>query len=212
MLQPFLHNHHLNVIREQVDVLLYNVSHLVDADVKDAVRHNATDRILGLDHSFSDEQRTFLDELRYLDVSEYGTFLEKVGSAVIPFPEITNQQVEKLFHRSKKVTLPFHYSRTLTYLGWHDVRSKRNYLIYPINGELAGIEGSYRILNQRTTCFLCKRYGEVAHVTSHVYEKGEYHTVGHYMCVDTRVCNEHIKEITPLEAFLEKVYNERLNA
>lgn len=212
MLQPFLYNHHLNVIREQVDVLLYNVSHLVDGDVKEAVRHNVADKLLGLFSTLSDEQASFLDEIRYLNETEIGGFLERVEKAVIPFPEIANQQVEKLFTRSKKVTLPFSHSRTLTYLGWNEVRSKRKYLIYPINGVLTGIEGTYRILNQRTTCYLCGRYGEVAHVTSEVYDKGEYHTIGHYMCVDSLVCNEHIKETAPLEAFFMKVHNEQLNA
>lgn len=212
MLQPFLYNHHLNVIREQIDVLLYNVSHLVDADVKAAVQHTIADKLLALFPTLSKEQHAFIDEIRYLDVSEIEHFLERAQKVVIPFPELAQNEIEKLFRKSKKVKLPYSYPRTITYLGWNDIQSKRKYLIYPYKGDLLGVEGSYTILNQRTTCYLCGRYGEVAHVSSRVYDHEDYHTVGHYMCVDSVLCNEYLKDTAPLEAFFEKVHNEALNA
>ncbi|WP_347551087.1 hypothetical protein ABFG93_04760 [Pseudalkalibacillus hwajinpoensis] len=71
MLKPFLYNHQFNVIREQVDVLLYNVNYLIDQDVLDAVRHNATDKVLGLFTSLNGDERSFLNRLRtirYVDI------------------------------------------------------------------------------------------------------------------------------------------------
>lgn len=129
------------------------------------------------------------------------------------FPQLTEKQIRKLFPKNKKLALPdlsVDY-RFVTYLGWVDISSTKLFIVYPLDGQVVGIEGKYTPTHKKIVCFLCNRHSETALFTAvskarPAHASPDYYkAVGNYMCLDSRECNKHITNVDALEKFIRSV-------
>ncbi|MBC6498256.1 hypothetical protein H7R52_02205 [Weissella confusa] len=73
---------------------------------------------------------------------------------VTPFPELSANQLGKLFKKVKKLPEPKWENMNrheMTYLGWNDNGSQKKYIVAPRDGKLVGIYGDFKqviILNK----------------------------------------------------------------
>ncbi|MCZ8520310.1 MULTISPECIES: FusB/FusC family EF-G-binding protein [Paenibacillus] len=214
MSAPFIRNHHYNWIKKQIGHLQHACQSVSDPRVVESVRGSTESRILELLPDTADGLQHPLAGISALRKSEdFQLYLRSVESYMTEFPQITEKQIRKLFPKAKKLPMPdlavdFRY---LTYLGWVDISSNKLFIVYPLNGQLAGIEGRYTPTNKKGICFLCGKHGESALYTAvskarPAHASSDYYkAVGNYMCLDSRECNKNITDVAPLERFCHEV-------
>lgn len=214
MNQPFIRNHQYNHVKKQTDLLQHTVSTVSDPKVVESVRDHAVFRILEAFPDASDDRKQLLGNIAGLRLQEeFRQYLEALEPWLSEFPLLTAKQLQKLFPKIKKLKLPdwdtLDLKRT-TYLGWTDIAADRMFLIYPLDGEMAGIEGRFTQTN-KGVCFLCNRHEELVLFTAVTKTKPAhaspdyYKAIGNYMCLDSAACNRNITDVTVLENFFRSV-------
>ncbi|WP_370636339.1 FusB/FusC family EF-G-binding protein [Cohnella sp. CFH 77786] len=101
--------------------------------------------------------------------------------------------------------------RHITYLGWLDIAAGKQFIVYPLDGRLVGIEGRFTPAGKKSMCFVCNRQEEVALFTAITKARPAnaspdyYKAIGNYMCVSSETCNRNITDVAALETFLRNV-------
>ncbi|WP_028551226.1 FusB/FusC family EF-G-binding protein [Paenibacillus sp. UNC451MF] len=215
MIQPFIRNHQYNLIQKQMDLLQLTYRTVSDPKVVESVRDSAEAKIIEVFDQATDAQQEMLAAISTLKTAEdfqaYGRSLEPY---LIQFPQVTEKQIKKLFHKNKKLTLPhlstIPYNR-VTYLGWLDISTNKMFIVYDLNGQVIGIEGKFTPLNKKGICFICNKHEEVALFSAVSKSKpvnatpDYYKAVGNYMCIHSDACNKNITDVTSLERFIHSV-------
>lgn len=213
MHEPFIQNHHYNLIKKQVDVLQRACNTVSDHKVVESVRYSAQSKIIEAFPDAAEHQKEMLEKIATLHTAEeFQQYLDSLEPYRTSFPQVTGKQIAKLFPKIKKLKTPdldtVDY-RHVTYLGWSDIASNRLFLVYPLNGQTVGIEGRYTPAN-KGVCFLCNRMEDVALFTTIAKSKPAnaspdyYKAIGNYMCMNSEVCNKNITDITALEKFIQE--------
>jgi len=203
------------LIKKQADWLQRTCSTVADRKVIESARASVQAKVLEAFPDLADSQRQALERLWTLDTSEqfhqYLLTLEPLREAFAP---ATEQQVKKLFPKVKKLKVPDLASvdyRSLTYLGWTDIATNKQYLVYRMEGRLVGIEGRFTAASKKNTCFLCHKQEEVALFTAITKSKPAgaspdyYKAIGNYLCVNSETCNKNITDVAALEKFIQDV-------
>jgi len=215
MIEPFIKNHQYNLIKKQIGILQQSSKTVADPKVMEAVRYNAQTRVLEAFPHVSDIQKQILERISELNtVEEYQQYLSSLRTFLLEFPHVTEKQIKKLFPKNKKLKIPELSSidyHSITYLNWHDIATNKWFMVYPLNGEIVGIEGRFTPGNKKDVCSLCNGVGEVALVTAISKSRPAnsspdyYKAVGNYMCLHSDECNKKIVDVTPLEQFIQSV-------
>ncbi len=215
MIQPFIRNHQYNLIQKQMDLLQQTYRTVSDPKVVESVRYSAESKTIEAFDQVTGVQHEMLAAISNLKTAEdfqaYGRSLEPY---LTPFPQVTEKQIKKLFHKNKKLALPslatISYER-LTYLGWLDISTNKMFLVYDLNGQIVGIEGKFTPLNKKGICFICNKHEEVALFSAVTKSRpvnansDYYKAVGNYMCIHSDACNKNITDVTSLEKFIHSV-------
>jgi len=219
MCQPFIRNHHYNLIKKQAKLLQQACENGSDPKVTESVRDGALLSVMEAFPEASELQRQTLESLTTLRTeAQFRGYLSSLEPWMERFEPVTEQQIKKLFPKVKKLKVPdlaavdFRY---VTYLGWSDVAASKLYLVYRLDGKLVGIEGRFTPTHKKGACFLCRRQEEVALVTAVTKSKPAgaspdyYKAIGNYLCVDSEVCNRNLTDIAALERFARDVTGSR---
>ncbi|WP_411344387.1 FusB/FusC family EF-G-binding protein [Paenibacillus sp. WLX1005] len=211
MQTPFIHNHQLNFIHKQADFLIKTMRGIADRQVLETVKYSAVQKIIATFDSLTTEQKSLLELLgTYQQTEDIQNYLDSLESHVIPFPEVTPKQIQKLFPKAKKLKAPemsaVDLTRT-TYLRWIDIAANRLFIVYPHEDRLIATEGQITPTNKRGFCMFCNRNQELGffNVKMKAHSPDNLSSVGQYVCMDDETCNHSITDTEALEKFLLKV-------
>ncbi|UGB28725.1 FusB/FusC family EF-G-binding protein [Metabacillus sp. B2-18] len=214
MADKFLKNEHYNFIKKQVLFIKDSSKKNLPTSVLTSLKDLSNAKILDLIPNVSLEQQKILDLSVLKTDEEYQQYIQHLNEFLLPFPEITEQKLKKMFPKNKKLKLPdllkVDHSQ-LTYLSWNDLRSNRKYIIYDLDGELVGIECKVSSTPKKNICSLCKCTGEVSYFSAVTKAKKSnnpdyFRSIGNLICKDSGECN---KKITN-SLYLENIIRETL--
>ena len=208
MQTPFIKNHQYNYIYKQAEFLLKTLRSVVDPKELDTVRYTVSTNAVGLFQELTPEQKQLLEQLStYNTPHDVQQYLNQLEGYLIAFPEVSAKQIQKLFPKAKKLKLPdlksIDYAHT-TYLRWMDIATSRLFIVYPHEGKFLGIEGRITPTNKKGYCMFCRRHQELGffNVKTKAHSPDNFASVGQYVCIDDKACNESITDISILEKFL----------
>jgi Elongation factor G-binding protein, N-terminal/FBP C-terminal treble-clef zinc-finger len=212
--KPFIRNHQYNLIKKQAGLLQHACNNGADPKVVEAVEYSVQSKILEAFPEATESQKEMLEQVVNLRKSEeFQHYLHSLEPYLEEFSQVTGKQITKLFPKNKKLKTPDLQAidfRKLSYLGWNDIATQKLFLVYHLNGQLAGIQGRYTPAN-KGVCFLCKGIGDVALFSAVTKSKPAnaspdyYKAIGNYMCVDSHACNQKITDVAVLERYLQEV-------
>ncbi|GGO08354.1 FusB/FusC family EF-G-binding protein [Saccharibacillus kuerlensis] len=208
---PFIHNHQLNTIKKQANFLLKTLRSVADRNVLDTVRDTAVAKAMEAFDGLTSEQKQLLEQMgRNEEAQEIQNYLDSLEPYLVPFPEVTANQAQKLFPKAKKLKLPdlerLDYAH-MTYLRWIDTATNRLYIVYRHEDRWIGVEGRITSTNKKGFCMFCNRHQELGFFN--VKLKGSspdnFSSVGQYVCMDDEACNHSMTDPSALEKFLLSV-------
>lgn len=212
MQTPFIQNDQLNFIKKQADFLLKTMRSIGDRKVLETVRETTVMNVIQAFEHLTPEQKSLLEQLStYEATHDLENYLDELDAYVIPFPQVSLKQIQKLFPKAKKLKTPnlemIDYTHT-TYLRWTDIATNRLYIVYPYQDQMVGIEGQMTSMNKKGFCMFCNRHRELGFFNVKIKASGSpdnIASVGQYICVDDEECNHTIADITALEKFIASV-------
>ncbi|UOQ49073.1 FusB/FusC family EF-G-binding protein [Gracilibacillus caseinilyticus] len=183
----------------------------IDQDVIQAVQEMAQEEIERTVRLASPEQKQLLANLSAIqDQEDMQRFLQQLKQHVIPFPLVSDKQLEKAFPKIKKLHTPDIDQldrKEMVYWRWVDKGSGKTCMLIPKEGKFTGIEGYQELSQQKGVCSICNGLEEVSLFT--VKKKGQmrgmYSKKGNYICKDPDICNKNITNIEYLYAFVDKL-------
>jgi hypothetical protein len=211
MTKKFIKNEQLNFIRKQIATIKDSVNKNVPKTVLAAVIDLANAKIMDLFPEASLDQQDLLDITRWKTKEDYEQYIEALIPYLLPFPEMTEQQLKKLFPKQKKLKLPdltgINHDQ-LTYLSWNDLKSNKKFIIYNLENKLVGMQGKMTPTSKKNICSFCNCYGEVAYFSTITKEKRPknadyYKAIGNLICTDSNECNKNIINTEYLQEFLK---------
>ncbi|WP_449620120.1 FusB/FusC family EF-G-binding protein [Robertmurraya sp. Marseille-Q9965] len=210
MTEKFIKNEQLNFIKRQIALIKDSIKKNVSPNVLRATIDLANAKIIELFPTASVEQQEMLDLSKLKSDDEYEQYIKHLSSFVLPFPEITEQQLKKMFPKNKKLKLPdlsLIDHNHLTYLSWNDLGTNKKFVVYELDGEMVGIECRLTSISKKNMCSICNNFGEVAYFSTVTKAKKAknpdyYKSIGNLICVDSAECNKKITNVEYLEAFL----------
>lgn len=216
MTETFIKNENYNFIKKQVDLIKDSRKKNADPSVVKAVKELANAKISDLFSDSRPEQMEMLDLSELKSDSEFDQYLQRLLPYLKPFPHMTEQQLKKLFPKSKKLKMPdlskLDLNR-LTYLSWIDISTNKKFIVFELNEELVGIECKFTTLSKDNMCSFCNRFGQVAFITTVTKAKKSnnpdyYKSIGNYICLDSEECNKKITSVEYLSEFLKNALGE----
>lgn len=212
MTERFIRNEQFNFICKQVAFIKDSVRQHIPPQVLNSVYDLSNEKIMNCIPNMTAEQKEILDFTKLRKIEEYEEAIVDLDAYRLPFPTITEQQLKKLFPKTKKLKLPDLTNidlKKVTYLSWNDSRSNRKYILYELDGTLVGIECSFSPSTTNNTCSVCHGQGPVTFFTTMTKEKKQnnpdyFRTIGNLICADSHECNQKITDVTYLEKLLQE--------
>lgn len=138
--------------------------------------------------------------------------LEEIQTFVLPFNQLTDQEVVKAFKKVKKLKMPTwseYDLRDLSYVGWNDKGTQRKYILLYQNEQLIGYSGTISPNIQRSVCAICKEISNVSLFLTTTKSSGDgtYTKKGNYICHDSIRCNKQLSDLAGLHNFIEVIDN-----
>jgi len=204
----FIRNDQFNFIKGQAEILVNGMATSSDAEVLSVLRHLAQEKVFGLFPSLNEEQKAVLQPLTAVkETADAKAYLEQLATYVVPFQNVADQGLKKLFPKAKKLrgpkldTVDFN---KLSYLGWIE-SSTLMYLVLEKDGRLEGLHGSFNRSAKHGICSICMRHSQVGLFTAKTKGSGQDNFVkrGNYICQDNETCNRNIDTLERLHKFVE---------
>ncbi|WP_378575170.1 FusB/FusC family EF-G-binding protein [Neobacillus cucumis] len=211
MTEKFIKNEQLNFIKTQITLIKDSVRKNLPPTVLAAVIDLANAKILDLIPNASLDQQKMLDLSKLKSDDEYEQYVQRLSDFLRPFPRVTEQQLKKMFPKNKKLKLPdlsqIDHSQ-LTYLSWNDLGSNKKFIVYELEGTMAGIECKLTPTSKKNICSFCNGFGEVAYFSTVTKAKKSknpdyYKAIGNLICTDSSECNKKITNVEYLTTFLK---------
>ncbi|WP_342578366.1 FusB/FusC family EF-G-binding protein [Psychrobacillus sp. FSL K6-2843] len=212
MTEKFIKNEQFNFIRKQVAWIKDSTKQHLPPGVLASVYELSNEKISNCVTALTPEQKELMDFSGLKTVEAYEQALEQLPNYLLSFPTISEQQLKKLFPKSKKLKLPDLSNidlHRLTYLSWNDSRSNKKYILYELDSQLVGIECSFSPSTKKNICSICHCHGEVTHFSTitkakKVNNPDYYKSIGNLICVNSTECNKNITDVSYLEEFLRE--------
>ncbi|MGD7024418.1 FusB/FusC family EF-G-binding protein [Rossellomorea vietnamensis] len=212
-MKPFIRNDQFNFIKAQTKVLINGHVNANDPGVMKALKAVTLEKVLSLLPAPSEEEHDLLSSIASIkDKQDAENYLAKLKPFVIPFREVSDKTLQKLFPKVKKLKLPNLENvdlREVTYLGWNDIGQERKYLVTEDNGKLIGMRGTFKNHSQKGVCTICNSIGEIGMfiTESKAAANGTYRNRGNYICQDSQACNRSLQSEEKLKAFIQHLQN-----
>ncbi len=210
MTEKFIKNEQLNLIKRQIALIKDSTKKNVPPTVLAAVIELANAKVLDLFPNAGLDQQELLDLSRLKTDDEYEQYIRRLSAFLLPFPQITAQQLKKMFPKKKKLKLPdvsnIDHSQ-LTYLSWDDIGSNKKFIVCELDGKMVGIEGEFTPTSKKNLCSFCNCFGEVVYFSTVTKAKKAknpdyYKAIGNLICADSSECNKKITNVEYLTTFL----------
>ncbi|HZG72547.1 MAG TPA: FusB/FusC family EF-G-binding protein [Chondromyces sp.] len=208
-MEAFIRSEQYNFIKAQTQILINGHSTINEESVLAALKSMAEEKVLQLFPNSSEEQQQLLHPIVYIEEkAQAEKFLLKLKPYVIPFKEVTEQTIKKLFPKVKKLKVPSLEEmdrREISYVGWNDRGSNKKYIIALYENKLIGLQGTFQTNHQKGICAICNGYEEVGMFLSEGKgaEKGTFIKRGNYICQDSQICNQNLTTLDKLNNFIE---------
>jgi hypothetical protein len=212
---PFIRNHHYNFIQNQANAVLSAYRTVSDPKIVESVRMGAISGVSELFPDVTDHRKQMLESISGLKTAEdFHQYRQDLESYMIELPAITEQQIRKLFPKTKKLKVPSLADidfRFMTYLSWIDSSTNKKYIVYHLDGRWVGVEGRYTLTHKKSYCFVCNKFGELALFSAITQKRPAnvssdyYKSVGNYICASGEACNKNVSNIQSLEQFIHTV-------
>ena len=136
-------------------------------------------------------------------------FFQSLKSYTIPFKSISEQSLQKLFKKNKKLKLPRLETidwQAISYLSWVDKGTNRQYIVLEKEGQYTALRG---IVDTHTPvkgiCAICNQHSAVRLFTATVTGNGDnYTSYSNYICEDAQLCNQRVNDYKKLEEFVAR--------
>ncbi|MFN3364947.1 MAG: FusB/FusC family EF-G-binding protein [Exiguobacterium mexicanum] len=216
MQERFIENHQFNFIREQVETIRDSRKKSLPSSVLQAVIDLANAKIAFLFPEATPARLAMLDVSKLQTDEAYDRFIDELRPHVRSFPQVSVQQVKKMFPKQKKLRLPdrddLNVNR-ISYMSWNDLRSNRKYILCEKNHQLIGIECKASANTKRNICAFCNQLAEVSYCVTITKAKQAknpdyYKAIGTYICTDSASCNENMTNLDALMTFVETALKE----
>ncbi len=207
-MEPFIRSNQYNFIKAQTQTLINGHSTVNDIDVLNALKSMAKEKVSNLFGDLNEEQKQLMEPiLKIKDKTQAEEFLVQLKPYVIPFKEVTEQKLKKLFPKAKKLKVPLLENldlKEISYLGWHDKGSNKKYIVVGHQDKLIGLQGTFENSNQKGICAICNAYEEVGMFLSESKgsDKGTFIKRGNYICQDSQKCNHNLTTLDKLNDFI----------
>ncbi|MGE8075612.1 FusB/FusC family EF-G-binding protein [Listeria welshimeri] len=157
-----------------------------------------------------DHKELFSELHTITSTKETEPFLEDLKAYVIPFVSPSDVKLKKIFAKTKKLKIPTWSKldlRDYTFYGWNDIAQQRKYIVTYEDGNLVGVQGTISNEIQKGVCTICHTHSKVSlfMAKTRSASDGIYTTNGNYICHDSDVCNQQIKDRETLDEFIEVV-------
>ncbi|TQR19373.1 FusB/FusC family EF-G-binding protein [Psychrobacillus vulpis] len=210
-MNPFIRSDQYNFIKKQTLALVNGHLTVNDKAVLNALKSLTIEKVLGLFEGLNEEQKQLLNPvINVKEKAEAEEFLHQIKSFVIPFKEISEQTVKKMFPKAKKLKIPPLNEMDFTeisYISWIDKGTNKKFLIVDHNGKLVGLSGGFKSSHKKGLCTLCNRFEEIGMFTSAI--KGSTQDAfikrGNYICQDSQKCNHNLVSLDNLNEFVELI-------
>lgn len=207
-MEPFVRSDQFNYIKNQLQILTNGYTSVNDKGVLNALKTLTDEKIIHLFDDLSEEQRQVFNpivEIREKEQAE--AFLLQLKQYVIPFKDISEPSIKKLFPKAKKLKIPSLDQidrKEISYLGWNDTGSNKKYIVVIQNEKIVGLHGSFKN-SQKGICAICHGHGELGMFIMETKgsEQGTFIKRGNYICQDSQKCNQNIKTLDKLEDFIK---------
>ncbi|SEH63619.1 FBP C-terminal treble-clef zinc-finger [Halobacillus karajensis] len=212
-MERFIRSDQYHYIKNQARNLLNGHMTTNDAAVTQALKSLTNERVLHLFSDLSPQQEQIIAQASDIkDETDAILYFSRLKQYVIPFPKVTESDIQRLFPKVKKLkipSIPKDEWTELSYLGWNDPGASRKYMITTIDGKLIGLYGHYKPLQQKSICSICHEHEKVGMFTSTVRGQANEETVsrGNYICHDSKKCNENIQSRQHLVSFVKRMKN-----
>ncbi|MGE7662246.1 FusB/FusC family EF-G-binding protein [Peribacillus sp. NPDC097197] len=210
-MEPFIKSEQYNFITLQTQILINGHATANDKDVVHTVKSVAKERVLKLFNELDDRHKQLLDPIDTIkDPAHAEAFLLELKPYVIPFKEVTEQTVKKLFPKAKKLKAPKMETidlREISYLGWDDTGSGKKFIIAPRHNKLVGLHGTFKPSHKKGICAICSRFEKVGMFMSETKGtvQGTFIKKGNYICNDSMKCNQNITTLDKLDDFISRI-------
>ncbi|MFJ5625048.1 FusB/FusC family EF-G-binding protein [Peribacillus loiseleuriae] len=210
-MELFVRSDQYNFIKAQTQILINGHSTVNDIEVLHALKSIVQEKVLHLFMDISEEQRQILHPIINIEDNDKAEeFLSHVLPYVIPFKEVTEKTIKKLFPKAKKLKVPILENMNLyeiSYLGWNDKGSNKKYIVAHHHNKLIGIQGTYKSINKKGICALCNHHEEIGMFLSEAKgtASGTFIKRGNYICENSQKCNQNIISLDKLNDFIERL-------
>lgn len=207
MTAPFLKVVDLQLIEQQVNKVLQAKQTSSDPKIVTAVRGLAItelrERLTHVDEGIIKEVETIENTI------DAELFLQSLKSYTIPFKSISEQGLQKLFKKDKKLKLPkleLIDWQAISYLSWLDKGTNRQYIVLEKEGQYTGLRGVVEAHNPiKGVCAICNQHSAVHLFTATVKGNGDnYTSYSNYICEDAQLCNQRVSDYEKLEEFVAR--------
>ncbi|WP_142413600.1 FusB/FusC family EF-G-binding protein [Hathewaya massiliensis] len=215
-MKAFIKKHEYNYIKKCLHDLNNAFRDCIDINVIEATKSYIHNKILCIFTNLSEEEKEILDISKITDPLHIDKYLEDLNEYVYGMPNITKEQIIKLFKKEKNLklqNLKVEDSKKV-YLSWIDESARKLFIIYNMNDKPIGMVCRIQNYNSNNTnmCALCNHIGsqnEIAFVSSTCKtpnaKEGTYKSIGFSICLDSEKCNERIVSIEKLEKILKDI-------
>ena len=210
-MEAFIRNDQYNLIKRQAQNLVNGHAAAQHEGVLKALKEMAQENVMEAFTDLTKEQQQLLSPIAAVENKEQAEkFLSGLKSYVIPFKNITEQELKKLFPKAKKLKVPDLESidlKEISYLGWSDKGSNKKYLVTYFEQKVTGLQGTFKDANQKGICALCNGYEEIGMFIVEVKgtEKGTFTKRGNYICRDSEKCNHNLTSLDKLQDFIGRI-------
>jgi hypothetical protein len=210
-MDAFIRNDQYNFIKYQTQVLINGYTTVNDLGVLHALKSLVRDKVLNLFEELSPQQVIVIEKIIDIKDSDHAEdFLTELREYAIPFRNVNETTLKKMFPKVKKLKMPalkeLDY-KELSYLGWNDYGQESKYIVAELDGKLKGFKGTFKNSSKKGICAICHTFSSVglyvsqSKKTSH----GTFVKKGNYICQDSMECNGKLKDLKKLEDFIRRV-------
>lgn len=207
-MNPFIRSDQYNFIKKQAQILINGHMTVNDQAVLNALKSLTIEKVLELFEQLNEEQTQLLHRIVEVKEKEQAeAFLAQIKPFVVPFKQVSEQTIKKLFPKVKKLKIPSIQDidfKEVSYLGWTDKGANKKFLVVEHNDKLVGISGGFTSSYKKGHCALCHHFEEIGMFTAFVKGATQEAFIkrGNYICQDSQKCNHNLVSLTKLEEFI----------
>ncbi|MBE1556811.1 FusB/FusC family EF-G-binding protein [Sporosarcina limicola] len=213
MLKLFIENHQFNTIKYHALQIVNACKSSISNDVIFAVKYSGLEKIKEQFRELSKYESELLERIIQIDSSEScEKFLNELEIFRKGIKKISEKELKKLFPKKRKINVPKYLLNSndkISFFSWDDIGLKKRFLLYQLNGEYIGVEGTYSSTSHDSFCYFCRMKNKVNLVAFLSKAKSKnpdyYKIISQYICLDIEECNAQIKNLSHLENLLYKL-------